>query len=115
MFKERFGIEIEFTGLTRSKAGRIVAEYLNGTVEEVHDYYDTKVIKAPDGRRWKVMYDGSLRCQTKRNGEVVGAGRDYSCELVSPILTYGEDINTLQEIVRQLRKAGEEKYFGKYR
>ena len=44
--------------------------------------------------------------QTKRNGEVISASRDYSCELVSPILTYDEDINTLQEIVRELRKAG---------
>lgn len=55
---------------------------------------------------WKVMYDGSLRCQTKRNGEIISASRDYSCELVSPILTYDEDINTLHELVRILRKAG---------
>lgn len=52
------------------------------------------------------MYDGSLRCQTKRNGEIISASRDYSCELVSPILTYDEDINTLHELVRILRKAG---------
>src|SRR5690606_4599361 len=32
--------------------------------------------------------------------------RDYSVELVSPILTYREDIETLQELVRKLRKAG---------
>lgn len=55
---------------------------------------------------WKVMYDGPHRCQTKRNGEIISASRDYSCELVSPILTYDEDINTLQELVRILRKAG---------
>ena len=106
MFKEKFGIEIEFTGITRNKAAKLVAEYLNGTVSDARDYYDTKVITAPDGRKWKVMYDGSLRCQTKRNGEVISASRDYSCELVSPILTYDEDINTLQELVRILRKAG---------
>lgn len=52
------------------------------------------------------MYDGSLRCQTKRNSGIISAGRDYSCELVSPILTYDEDIETLQEIVRGLRKSG---------
>ena len=106
MFNQRFGIEIEFTGLTRNKAAKAVAAYLGGSVEETHDYYDTKVIKAPDGRKWKVMYDGSLRCQTRRNGEVVGADRTYSCELVSPILTYDDDMATLQEIVRVLRKAG---------
>ena len=106
MFKEKFGIEIEFTGITRNKAAKLVAEYLNGTVSDARDYYDTKVITAPDGRKWKVMYDGSLRCQTKRNGEIISASRDYSCELVSPILTYDEDINTLQELVRIIRKAG---------
>jgi hypothetical protein len=51
------------------------------------------------------MYDGSLRCRSKRNGEIISASRDYSCELVSPILTYEEDINTLQELVIILRKA----------
>lgn len=106
MFKEKFGIEIEFTGMTRNKASKLVAEYLGGTLIDAKDYYDTKIITAPDGRKWKVMYDGSLRCQSKRNGEVVSAGREYSYELVSPILTYDKDIETLQEIVRALRKNG---------
>lgn len=106
MFKEKFGIEIEFTGVTRNKAAKVVANYLNGTIQELHDYYDTKVIIAPDGRKWKIMFDGSLRCQTKRAGEIISSNRDYSCELVSPILTYDEDIDNLQEIVRLLRKAG---------
>ena len=98
MFKEKFGIEIEFTGITRNKASKVVAELVNGTIIEARDYYDTKEIKAFGGRKWKVMYDGSLRCQTKRNGEVISAGRDYSCELVSPILTYEEDIETLHDV-----------------
>ena len=68
MFKEKFGIEIEFTGITRNKASKVVAELINGSIVETRDYYDTKEIHASDGRKWKVMYDGSLRCQTKRNG-----------------------------------------------
>ena len=92
--------------MMRSKASKIVADYLKGTITEVHDYYDTQEIKAPDGRKWKVMYDGSLHCQRKVNGEIVNVTGLYSCELVSPILTYDKDINTLQEIVRLLRKAG---------
>ena len=106
MFKERFGIEIEFKGMMRSNASKIVADYLKGTITELHDYYDTQEIKAPDGRKWKVMYDGSLHCQRKVNGEIVNVTGLYSCELVSPILTYDVDFNTLQEIVRLLRKAG---------
>lgn len=51
MFKEKFGIEIEFTGITRNKASKLVAKYLDGTVNDASDYYDTKVITAPDGRK----------------------------------------------------------------
>lgn len=51
MFKEKFGIEIEFTGITRNKASKLVAEYLGGTVNDASDYYDTKVITAPSGRK----------------------------------------------------------------
>ncbi|GHU75084.1 hypothetical protein FACS1894188_05150 [Clostridia bacterium] len=36
----------------------------------------------------------------------MSANQDYSVELVSPILTYYEDIKTVQELVRRLRKAG---------
>lgn len=51
MFKEKFGIEIEFTGITRNKTSKLVAEYLGGTISDGSDYYDTKVITAPDGRK----------------------------------------------------------------
>ena len=51
MFKEKFGIEIEFTGITRNKASKLVAAYLGGTVSDASGYYDTKFITAPDGRK----------------------------------------------------------------
>lgn len=106
VFTSRFGIEIEFTGITRKEAARVAAEFLNGTVIEMGDYYDTKKVIAPDGRIWKLMYDGSIACQKKRGSSKVTTGKEYSVELVSPILTYQEDIETLQELVRKLRQAG---------
>lgn len=106
MFTNHFGIEIEFTGITRSSAAEIVAKYLEGTVATIGDYYGTRQITAQDGRVWKVMYDGSIDCQRKERGQVVSANRAYSVELVSPILLYREDINILQGLVRRLRKAG---------
>ena len=51
------------------------------------------------------MSDGSINCQVKRNGRIQSAGPDYSCEIVSPILQY-EDIEDLQNIVRELVKEG---------
>ncbi|WP_368488071.1 amidoligase family protein [Clostridium sp. BJN0013] len=106
MFTSRFGIEIEFTGITRNDAAKVAADFLNGTVTHTGDYYDTKKVTAPDGRVWKFMSDGSISCQKKQGRQKVAATRDYSVELVSPILTYREDIEILQELVRQLRHAG---------
>ncbi|MDE7264047.1 MAG: amidoligase family protein [Anaeroplasmataceae bacterium] len=106
MLNTKFGIEIEFTGITRKKAAEVVSQIVNGSITDIRDYYDTKRITTLDGRSWKVMYDGSLATQRKVNGRVISETSDYSCELVSPILTYKEDIQTLQEIVRSLRKAG---------
>lgn len=106
MFNTKFGIEIEFTGITRNKAAKVIADHLNGAVESLGDYYDKKQITAPDGRKWLVMYDSSIRAQKKENGIRIGAQDIYKCELVSPILTYNRDIECLQEMVRKLRKAG---------
>ena len=106
MLNGKFGIEIEFTGITRSQAAEITAQFLNGRIENCRDSYDTQKVHTPDGRAWKFMSDGSIRCEAKANGRRISAGREYSVELVSPVLTYREDIATLQELVRRLRKAG---------
>ena len=63
MLTKRFGVEIEFTGITRKEASKIVSDYLGGIVEETRDGYDTKKVIAPDNRVWKLMSDGSLRCE----------------------------------------------------
>lgn len=106
MFNNRFGIEIEFTGITRTQAAKVAAEYLGGTASAASDFYDTQKVTAPDGRVWKFMSDASITCQKKERGQRVSASKDYSVELVSPILSYREDIDTLQELIRRLRKAG---------
>ena len=99
MFNSKFGIEIEFTGITRQQAARIATEHLGGRASG-----DT--VTAPDGRQWKFTFDGSITCQRRVNGRRTSAGSDHSVELVSPILKYREDIDTLQELVRKLRQAG---------
>ena len=104
--KSNFGIEIEMTGITRKMAAKVVADHLEGTIEEVHDYYKTLKITERDGRVWKIMYDGSIKCQKKTGRQKVSASSEYSVELVSPILTYERDMESLQEMVRKLRKAG---------
>lgn len=106
MFTNRFGLEAEFTGITRKEAAEVAARFLGGTIIATGNYYDTQEITAPDGRVWKVMYDGSIACQKKDGRRTVSADSSYSVELVSPILRYREDIDTVQALVRRLRKAG---------
>jgi hypothetical protein len=107
MFTTKFGIEIEFTGITRAEAARVAAEYLGGTAANAGGFYGTQTVTAPDGRAWKFMSDGSIKTQRRENGRKVAINdKAYSVELVSPILSYREDIDTLQELVRRLRKAG---------
>ena len=55
-----------------------------------------------DGRVFKVMRDSSIVAETKDGRP---ATDDYKTEIVSPICTY-EDIEHIQEIVRQLRHKG---------
>ena len=102
----RFGIEIEMTGITRKDAALAAQTVLGGELMYGGSYYDTYELKTFDGRIWKFTYDGSIRCETKRGGTKESASRLYSVELVSPILTYDEDIESLQEIIRALRMAG---------
>jgi len=100
-----FGIEIEMTGLTRSRAAEVIAEYFGTTKEYEGSFYDTYFARDTTGRKWKVMSDGSLDCQRKEGRRKVSADRNYSVELVSPICQYG-DIETVQELIRKLREAG---------
>lgn len=106
MFTNHFGIEVEFTGITRSQAAQIAAQYLGGTVSTLYDHYNTHTVRAADGRVWKFMSDASIICQRINQGHTVSANASYSVEMVSPILLYREDIDTLQGLVRVLRRAG---------
>ena len=105
MKNQTIGVEIEMTGITRATAADVLATYLNGSITKTYDGYDTYKITAPDGRMWKIMSDASIYTKRKVNGSLVNADKTYSVELVTPILTYDADIETLQEIVRQLHKA----------
>lgn len=106
MLSSKFGLEVEFTGITLPDAAETVARFLGGTVDVTGDYYDTHTITTPNGRVWKVMYDGSIHCQKKEGRKTISASSSYSVELVSPILLYREDINLVQALARRLRKAG---------
>lgn len=106
MLTRKFGIEIEFTGITRERAAQVAAEVLGASVRYAGGCYSAYHVTAPDGRVWKFVSDSSIEARKKEGKRIVAADSDYKVELVSPILTYREDIGNLQEIIRGLRKAG---------
>jgi hypothetical protein len=106
LFNHKFGIEVEFTGITRNQAAEVAADYFGVVLHARHDHGDSYIVRARDNRLWTFTSDGSIICQLKDGHRTVAADGDYSVELVSPILTYYEDIKTVQELVRRLREAG---------
>ena len=97
MKKQTIGVEVEMNGITREAAAKLAAGYFGtGRWEDTarrNGYYTWSAWDA-QGREWKFQRDVSI------------SGPDSEkTELVTPILRY-EDIETLQELCRRLRKAG---------
>ncbi|MBR1697919.1 MAG: amidoligase family protein [Anaerovibrio sp.] len=99
---QTFGVEIEMTGITRSKAAKTIAAYFGKESTHYGGTYDTYQAGDSKGRTWKAMSDSSIKAEKKNGGR---ASDLYKTEVVTPILRY-EDIEDLQEVLRRLRKAG---------
>ena len=79
-------------------------QYLYATMpvgEKGRAPYFTRTMIDAQGRSWKIMRDSSIVEMSRRGN----ASDEYKVEFVTPPLRY-EDIETLQQIVRELRKAG---------
>lgn len=106
MKNQTIGVEIEMTGITKAEAAAVTVNFLGGRITREYDGYDTYNIIAPDQRVWKIMNDASIKTMKNTKGKLKDiSNKDYSVELVTPILKY-EDIEILQELIRRLRKVG---------
>lgn len=102
MKEQKFGVEIELTGITRAKAADVIAEYFGTTKSYDGGAYRAYSVKDRQGRTWKAMRDRSIDARTK-DGLV--ASEEYQTEIVTPVCGYDE-IKDIQEILRQLRHKG---------
>ena len=97
MKKQTIGVEVEMNNITRKEAAQTAATYFGtGRYEYTahRNGYETWSAWDSQGREWKFQKDVSI------------SGPDeQQCEMVTPILTWS-DIETLQEICRQLRHKG---------
>lgn len=97
MKKQTIGVEVEMNSIERSKAAKVAAAYFGtGRYENTarRNGYSTWSAWDAQGREWKFQKDVSIE-----------GPESEKCELVTPILTYS-DIETLQELIRQLRHKG---------
>lgn len=97
MKKQTIGVEVEMNSITRPAAAKLAADFFGtGRYEDTarRNGYCTWSAWDESGREWKFQKDISI------------AGPDSEkCEMVTPILTYA-DMETLQELIRRLRRAG---------
>ena len=97
MKKQTIGVEIEMNNITRKEAAMLAATFFGtGRYEDTarrNGYYTWSAWDA-QGREWKFQRDVSI-----------AGPDDEKCEMVTPILTW-DDIETLQELCRQLRHKG---------
>lgn len=97
MKEQTIGVEVEMNNIQRNIAAAVASEFFGTNRYEFtarRNGYSTWSAWDSQGREWKFQRDASI----------AGASAE-KCELVTPILKY-EDIETLQELIRKLRKAG---------
>ncbi|MDE6589234.1 MAG: amidoligase family protein, partial [Oscillospiraceae bacterium] len=97
MKKQTIGVEVEMNSITRQNAAKLAADFFGtGRFQDTarRNGYRTWSAWDAQGREWKFQRDSSI-----------AGPDDKRCEMVTPILTYA-DMETRQELVRRLRKAG---------
>ena len=101
MRSQTWGLECEFTGISRQRTAEVLAEYFGTQYQYDGGAYDAYSVPDSQGRSWKLVSDASID-EERRDGGY--ADYTYRVELVTPICVY-DDIPTLQEILRKLRGA----------
>ena len=99
MKKQTIGVEVEMNNITREEAARIAAEFFGTHQYEftgTRNDYATWSAWDADRREWKFQQDVTIR-----------GNSDEQCELVTPILNYG-DIEELLGLLNALKNAGAE-------
>ena len=93
-----FGVEVEMNNITREKAAQLAARFFGDPTKYENTVcrngYMTWSAYDQTGREWKFSRDSSI-----------SGPDDQKCEMITPVLEYS-DIETLQELLRQLRRAG---------
>ncbi|GIO35726.1 virulence associated protein [Paenibacillus antibioticophila] len=101
-----FGVEVEFSGITRLQAAKVLVNYFGSTFVKYEGRYNEE-FHIPDhqGRIYKIVMDGSIDAHYKKVNTYIPGTDEYKCEMVTPVLQYS-DLSTLLEVVAALKLEG---------
>lgn len=103
ILNQRWGLEVEFTGVSRRTAARVLAKVLHSTYEYKGGTYHEHYVEDESGRKWCISRGGSIDPFTL--DEFASDLDVYKCELITPICTY-EDLPTIRDIINGLKEKG---------
>lgn len=109
----KFGVEIEMTGISRVEAAEVLASHFGTYVDEIPYRMDKLLFNSwsaidSKSRSWLFVKDDSIKPIPKLSLNLFGHCQDfYKTEMVTPIL-FKEDIPQLKQVISLLRKTGAE-------
>ena len=104
MVWRKYGLEMEFTGITRKRAAELAAEQF-GTTAAYSSEGDKYSITDTRGRIWTVLPCPGVRAERWQNNKMVGANQLYQVKVSTPLL-YESDFETVEKILGRLETGG---------
>ena len=104
MVWKKYGMEMEFTGITRKRAAELIAEHFETTAQYSFDG-DKYSVADTRGRTWTVLPCPAVRAERRQNNKMVGANYLYQVKVCTPLL-YENDFEAVGEILGRLDTGG---------
>lgn len=104
MVWRKYGLEMEFTGITRKRAAELAAEQFGTTAAYSFEGDKYSVVDTRE-RIWTVLPCPGVRAERWQNNKMVGANQLYQVKVSTPLL-YESDFETVGEILGRLETGG---------
>ena len=98
------GIEIEMTGILRSKAAEVVGSFFNAHPQSITRL--NYAVKDNLGRKWHIKYDDSIILLVNNGNELIPTSDEaYAIEIISPVLK-ADGAKAMYMVMDFLKQAG---------
>lgn len=96
--EQKFGIEIELTGLTRKRAAEVIGKYLGQEPHYDGGYYEEYSVRDEQGRKWKVIIEDDA--SGKKGGRRAGMDRKLARKIRQKKIAQGHARDDKEEMVQ---------------